>query len=465
MAFPTKMYFSLSEVSARWHRQTKDVEYCIENGLLNAHIKVCSVKLTSNMLLNKFPHNSQEIYEYTGCKRITPEDCHILFRHYKRQVSEFISSDDTKREKLVFPEKITIKKVDLMILLCDLKQFEEKYQLKYEEQDLPLWNNNVSSSEIAVNNDCDFFYIGNTTEVKVTPRVDDNTYKKTIDDIQNKLLDLKTPYDKAIALADKWKSETLKGLDSTKSGYQQYKSDVERIYDDMIKKAEESALNSSKSLEDGFRRGFTSIREEAGNFANLAESTVKNAFSNMEDALTTFVTTGKASFSDFANAIISDLTRIIIRQSITQPLLNGIASYFGFATAHTGGIVGSDNLRKTYASPAVFFNAPKFHGGGIVGDEVPIIAKRGEGVFTREQMKAIGDRESTVNISVNVINNASSDVKTSVTKSNQGNGKINLDIMIEKIENSMAKNVSKGTGLAPVLERRYGLNPAYGSYG
>lgn len=80
-------------------------------------------------------------------------------------------------------------------------------------------------------------------------------------------------------------------------------------------------------------------------------------------------------------------------------------------------------------------------------------------------MKAIGDRESTVNISVNVINNASSDVKTSVTKSNQGNGKINLDIMIEKIENSMAKNVSKGTGLAPVLERRYGLNPAYGSYG
>ena len=54
------------------------------------------------MLLNKFPHNSQEIYEYTGCKRITPEDCHILFRHYKRQVSEFISSDDTKREKLVF---------------------------------------------------------------------------------------------------------------------------------------------------------------------------------------------------------------------------------------------------------------------------------------------------------------------------------------------------------------------------
>lgn len=46
-----------------------------------------------------------------------------------------------------------------MILLCDLKQFEEKYQLKYEEQELPLWNNNASSSEIAVNKDCDFFIL------------------------------------------------------------------------------------------------------------------------------------------------------------------------------------------------------------------------------------------------------------------------------------------------------------------
>lgn len=44
----------------------------------------------------------------------------------------------------------------------------------------------------------------------------------------------------------------------------------------------------------------------------------------MENTLTAFVMTGKASFSDFANAIVSDLMRIAIRQSITQPLMNGI---------------------------------------------------------------------------------------------------------------------------------------------
>ncbi|MBR1600909.1 MAG: phage tail tape-measure protein, partial [Alphaproteobacteria bacterium] len=133
--------------------------------------------------------------------------------------------------------------------------------------------------------------------------------------------------------------------------------------------------------------------------------------------------------------------------------------------AHTGGIVGADNLKTTYASPAVFSGAPKFHKGGIVGDEVPIIAKRGEGVFTKEQMKALGNGGGTeVNVNVNVVNNAASEVKTSVSKTNLGNGDFSLDVVIEKIEGAIGKNISKGEGLSPLLEQRYGLNPAYGSY-
>lgn len=303
------------------------------------------------------------------------------------------------------------------------------------------------------------------TEVKPTVSIDVEAYKKNIEDIKNKILELKTPYEQAIAKADEWKTNVLKNLDASSKDYEKYKEQINQIYDNMVKKADETALNSSKSLEDGFKRGFLNIQKDVNDFASLAESAVKNTFSNMETALTAFVTTGKASFSDFANAIISDLTRIIIRQSITQPLMNGIGSYFGFATAHTGGIVGADSLATKSASSLAFAGAPRFHRGGIVGDEVPIIAKRGEGVFTREQMKALGDNGSTVNISVNVVNNAASDVKASVSQSNQGNGKFNLDIMIEKIESSISRNVSKGTGIAPALERRYGLNPAYGSYG
>lgn len=63
---------------------------------------------------------------------------------------------------------------------------------------------------------------------------------------------------------------------------------------------------------------------------------------------------------------------------------------------HTGGIIGSSSQPTKFASAAAFMNAPKFHTGGIIGgpkllpSEVPIIAKKGEGVFTPEQMAGMG---------------------------------------------------------------------------
>lgn len=80
----------------------------------------------------------------------------------------------------------------------------------------------------------------------------------------------------------------------------------------------------------------------------------------------------------------------------------GISSALAsFSMAHTGGIIGSSNLQSKTANAAAFINAPKFHTGGIIGgmklrhDEVPIIAKKKEGVFTPEQMDAMGGFSSS----------------------------------------------------------------------
>ncbi len=157
MTFPSKEYFSITEVATRWHRKVKDVEYCIENGLLNAHIKVCAVKL-SNVANN----NERNVCEFTGCVKVLPEDCHIMFRHYKRTISELLSTTESKRIRLVQPERIQITKVDLLIFLKDLQEFEQKYKMSCEQTELPLWdNNNIESiNNLTTHSDSDMLMIG-----------------------------------------------------------------------------------------------------------------------------------------------------------------------------------------------------------------------------------------------------------------------------------------------------------------
>lgn len=188
--------------------------------------------------------------------------------------------------------------------------------------------------------------------------------------------------------------------------------------------------------------------------------------------------TGKLDFKSFADSIISDLIRMQIQTAITKPLAGALSSFVGglfggggtaatpTATAHTGGVIGVDSLSMRNIHPAVFADAPRFHDGGVVGNEVPIIAQRGETVFTPGQMKMLGgalQAKSGVNVSVNVTNNVSN-AQASADVSRDGAGNMELNIVIEEIENKMARNISRGEGLAPTMERRYGLNPAAGSY-
>ena len=89
----------------------------------------------------------------------------------------------------------------------------------------------------------------------------------------------------------------------------------------------------------------------------------------------------------------------------------------------------------------------------------------GEGVFTPGQMRnlaPVSAAKPTVNVAVNVRNTAPGTQATADVRRESG-GNLTLDIMIEQIEGSMARNIGRGQGMAPTLERRYGLNPAAGS--
>lgn len=243
------------------------------------------------------------------------------------------------------------------------------------------------------------------------------------------------------------------------------------------------------SFEYGAKSALRTYIDDATNAAKRAQQVTTNAFRSMEDALTKFVMTGKLDFKSLADSIIADLVRIQIQRSITLPLANWLGSVIpGMGgtsagtsmplgsgdlmgtmanVAHSGGVIGSDALVSRPVNPGVFSGATRFHTGGIVRGEVPIIAQEGEAVFTRGQMRALGGALSArqppaVNVQVNVVNKANG-VDARIEQQRQPDGGLRLDVFIEQIEGRMARAISQGTGIAPTLERRYGLNPAMGA--
>ena len=249
-----------------------------------------------------------------------------------------------------------------------------------------------------------------------------------------------------------------------------------------------------RSFEYGAKSALKTYIDDATNAAKRAQQVTVNAFRSMEDALTRFVMTGKLDFRSLADSIVADLVRIQIQRAITLPLANwlgsvipgmgagigggaagsafpvGSSDLMGTMTnvAHSGGVIGADALVTRSVNPGLFTNAPRFHTGGIVRGEVPIIAQEGEAVFTRGQMRALGgaltarQHPAPVNVQVNVVNKANG-VDARIEQQRQPDGGLRLDVFIEQIEGRMARAISQGTGIAPTLERRYGLNPAMGA--
>jgi len=74
--------------------------------------------------------------------------------------------------------------------------------------------------------------------------------------------------------------------------------------------------------------------------AGQIETIWGNAFSNMTDTITDFMTNGKASFSDFARSIMKDITSVIVKSQITAPIMNMMGMGANGA-GNTGNVAGS----------------------------------------------------------------------------------------------------------------------------
>jgi lambda family phage tail tape measure protein len=162
-----------------------------------------------------------------------------------------------------------------------------------------------------------------------------------------------------------------------------------------VEDANDRALRSSQAWTDGATRFLKDYVAESNDAAAATERAFATAFGGAEDSLLGFIASGKLEFRSLADSILADLARTTVRQTITAPLAGALQSAFAgggpFGLFHEGGIAGGRPPAARFADAAVFEHAPRYHGGGSAGsgllpDEVPVIARRGELVVPPERV-------------------------------------------------------------------------------
>ncbi|HEJ9546177.1 TPA: phage tail tape measure protein [Proteus mirabilis] len=122
----------------------------------------------------------------------------------------------------------------------------------------------------------------------------------------------------------------------------------------------------------GLKQGLSDFSESAMNVMENVRNVTTNALNNMSDALADFALTGKGSFKDFANAVISDITRMVMKMLVFKAIEAG------------GQAMGFDMgwMSKGHAYGGYTGHGGKFEPKGIVHG--------GEFVFTKEATAKLG---------------------------------------------------------------------------
>ena len=183
--------------------------------------------------------------------------------------------------------------------------------------------------------------------------------------------------------------------------------------------------------------------------------------SGMSNAIVQACMTGEMSFAKFAESIIADMMRMFIQYQIVMPLMQSMgfmpapaagAPAVAAGVNHTGGIAGVADAGSRSVPLSVFAGAPRFHTGGIIGSEVPIIAQRGEGVFTPEQMKRLAPAGAgAAKVNIQIINNGQP-AEVERTEQTQSGDTTQIKMYIRDVING---DINSGQGIDQTLRRRY----------
>lgn len=141
--------------------------------------------------------------------------------------------------------------------------------------------------------------------------------------------------------------------------------------------AQEELTRAQNTFQAGWNRAYENFAEKAKDSASVGAHAFESMASSMESALDNFVRTGKLSFSDLINSMISDLLRMMLKAQATS-LFGSVIESFGGIFGGGGGVSSSAGAYSIDNNP--FIGAYADGGNPPVG--VPsLVGERGAELF------------------------------------------------------------------------------------
>jgi len=135
-----------------------------------------------------------------------------------------------------------------------------------------------------------------------------------------------------------------------------------------------------------FYTGAQGYLKSIGTFSQGIAKVIEQAFQHLEDTFVNFVQTGKFEFKQFAQSVLSDLTRMMVRSAIMAPLAAGLTGLIGS--------LGVDSIGGGVAGGSGSYYATKdFANGGIMTSRgsLPLNTYAGGGIANSPQLAMFGE--------------------------------------------------------------------------
>ena len=240
-------------------------------------------------------------------------------------------------------------------------------------------------------------------------------YEKLMITRENYLADFGTNAESRL-LIEKWYNKEVEKLNTSEvASYtkaQETKTKALANEAKLAKELEEEKAKANRTWQDGATDSLNTYLDSAKDMYTQMNNATTSAMYGMEDALVSFVQTGKLNFKDLANSIIADIIRIQVKQAIAGIASSGIGSLVSGLFGSAKGNVFSNGQPQQFAKGGLPFGSNlqfAMAGGGVgsmneQGQEAIMPLTRGLG--GELGVKAIGGGESG-NITHITINNES----------------------------------------------------------